>query len=809
MRDAGRSRLLQAAGTLASVLAQASATLGRAVAALRASLVPDRRGWPVMPLLALGTTTLLIALMAMETHAEPIRLALIGAIGLAVAAIAAGFGQRDAPPAGDAREIDRFQALSDRLEKGIEKLKDLQWELTDNETRYRDLLDSQNDIITRVDTRGRLTFVNRAFCRTFAVEAGEVLGTPFRPEVLQRDGEQREAPEQGRRQRFEELVLTADGARWFAFEQHAISADDGSVREIQLLGRDVTEQRRIQSALAEARDQAEAANRAKSRFLAAMSHEIRTPMNGILGMANLLSETELSAEQRSYVIAVDHSAKNLLTIIDEILDLSKIEAGKLEIHSAPFPLDECLQSVVELMGPRAREKRLDLAWRLDPDLPRTVIGDETRVRQILLNLLGNAVKFTDSGGITVRVLRGASAELPMPGDGSPEKPRRLCLEMEVADTGVGIAENLIQNLFAEFEQADDAVRRKRTGTGLGLAISRRLARAMDGDIEVESTLGVGSVFRARMVLLAQPGARPVLPAPRDRRARLVLLVSNRIQQRTIMQETLQSLGVASEVSNRETAAAALARARRSGLAFDTLIADVEEGPEAVGLLISEACAEGQRQPRAVLVVDQPGGSRLEAFKSVGCDAYLVRPVRPASLVTQLDLDEICAEASALGVEAAARTITGSRLLTMPRGRRILLVEDNDINALLARRMSEKAGCIVHHAPSGPAALDWCAHLLGVSDTVDLVLMDIHMPEMDGFETAGRVRRLFAACGRVAPPIVALTANAFAEDRKRCLEAGLDDYLAKPFDRTELEALLQKWCATEQSPRDGSIDGYAA
>ncbi len=427
---------------------------------------------------------------------------------------------------GDSPQIDRFQALSERLEKGIEKLKDLQWELTDNETRYRDLLDSQNDIITRVDTRGRLTFVNRAFCRTFDVEAGEILGTPFKPEVLQHEGDSRGLSEPGRRQRFEELVLTADGARWFAFEQHAITGEDGLVREIQLLGRDVTEQRRVQTTLAEARDQAEAANRAKSRFLAAMSHEIRTPMNGILGMADLLSETELSAEQRSYVKAVDQSAKKLLTIIDEILDLSKIEAGKLEIHPAPFPLDECLQSVIELMGPRAREKRLDLAWRLEPDLPRTVIGDETRVRQILLNLVGNAIKFTDAGGITVRVRRGGPDTPVLPSELAPQGPHHLCLSIEVADTGAGIAPHLIASLFAEFEQADDAIRRKRSGTGLGLAISRRLARAMDGDIEVDSALGVGSTFRARLVLLAQPGSRPVLPTKTERRARLVLLVSS-------------------------------------------------------------------------------------------------------------------------------------------------------------------------------------------------------------------------------------------------------------------------------------------
>ncbi|MGE4187452.1 MAG: ATP-binding protein, partial [Hyphomicrobiaceae bacterium] len=778
----------------------------RLQATLRARLA-SRSG---AALLVVGGAFLVIAIVLMEVPLAPTHMALIASVGLTGAALVTALISRPPPPFGASREIDRFQALSDRLEKGIEKLKDLQWELSDNETRYRDLLDNQNDIITRTDTRGRLTFVNRAFCRTFGVEAGAVLGTPFQPEVVQHDGEPRSIPEPGRRQRFEELVLTADGARWFSFEQHAITCDDGTVREIQLLGRDVTEQRRVQSSLAEARDQAEAANRAKSRFLAAMSHEIRTPMNGILGMVGLLTETALSPEQRSYVDAVDHSARNLLTIIDEILDLSKIEAGKLEIHPAPFFLDQCLQGVIELMSPRARERGIDLAWWVEPHMPRTVIGDETRVRQILLNLVGNAIKFTDTGGVAVRVRRGAlSVALPTQPSEGPDAAEPVCVEVEVTDTGDGIAADQIHNLFAEFEQADDAIRRKQSGTGLGLAISRRLARAMDGDIEVESALGRGSVFVARMVVLAHPAARSVLlPLPNRRECR-VLLVSSRVQQRALMQETLSSLGIPSEIATLETASATMLRAREAGMSFNTLVTDVEDGAIAVGRLIAAARLAEGRAPRSILVVDHSGRSRLESFKSVGCDAYLVRPVRPISLLTQLDLGcQLSVTASSEPGEPLALPLAGPRL-PVSRGRRVLLVEDNEINALLARRMSEKAGCLVHHAPSGSAALSWCEDLLSSGESVDLVLMDIHMPEMDGFETTRRTRRIFASSGRLAPPIVALTANAFAEDRKRCLEAGLDDYLAKPFDRSELEALLEKWCAAERAPRDGSLGGFAA
>ncbi len=754
-----------------------------------------------------GSGSLFAGLLVGEVPLLAAVLCLVAGLSLAGAGIvAARLGLLGAPS--QAGDVGRFRQLGEHLERGIERLKDLQWELSDTEARYRDLLDSQVDIIVRRDTQDRLTFVNRAFCRTFAVEAAAVLGTSFALEVLEQVG----APavsldEAGRRQRFEQLLRTADGPRWFVFEHLAIAGGDGTVREVQIIGRDVTEERRTQAALAEARDQAEAANRAKSRFLAAMSHEIRTPMNGILGMTSLILETPLTSEQRSYVAAVDHSAMNLLTIIDEILDLSKIEAGKLEMHPAPFHLDECVQSVVELLAPRAREKQLDLAWRLEPDLPRTVIGDETRIRQILLNLIGNAVKFTDRGGIAVRLLRDDRAG-PL-GVGvdrcDPENP--IGLVIKITDTGAGIAPDRLQILFTEFEQADDVVRRKRSGTGLGLAISRRLARAMEGDITVESTVGNGSTFAVRLVLGAEGCGRSVLTLPVTARPRLVLVVSRRQLQREMMQETLLSIGIASEVTTPESGPAAIERARRDGVPFDAVLADMEDGAEAVVTLVGQARAAAPSPLRAVLVVDQPGGARLESFRAVGFEAYLVRPVRPASLLGQLDQTR-----RLLAPVRAAEPSDAAASLSAPRehARRILLVEDNDINALLARRMSEKAGCTVHHAPGGPSALQFCAQVLDGDDAaIDVVLMDIHMPEMDGIEAARRIKRLYAARGVAPPPIVALTANAFPEDRKRCLDGGLDDYLAKPFDRSELEALLDRWCPAEASSRSGRIGGKAA
>jgi PAS domain S-box-containing protein len=700
----------------------------------------------------------------------------------------AGAASRPHGPASRLREIDRSRSAQKRLENDIERLKDLQWELRDNEARYRGLLDSQTEVISRRALGGELTFVNQAFCRTFGITSKAAIGTAFSPVLLEGpDTPALNGNDGSRRRRYEQKLATAAGGRWFAFESYLTDTADGAAPEVQCIGRDITDQRAQQMALAAARDQAQAASQAKSRFLAAMSHEIRTPMNGILGMSALMLDTDLSPEQRAYAAAIDRSARTLLGLIDEILDFSKIEAGKLEIKAQPFNLDECIQSVIELMAPKAHEKGLELAWRIAPDLPRRVSGDAARVRQILLNLVGNAIKFTQAGGVAVRVEGRMSSTVPTLATANVE------LAIAVSDTGPGIGPEDMPSLFVEFEQNDNVTSRKSGGTGLGLAISRRLARAMGGDIDVDSSRGSGSTFTARIVLQTVAGARPVLARPADAMAhkRVLVVLADGVERR-VLSETLESIGVSTVGACGHEAEAVIDGAQQGEAPFDVVLVDANLGVQRGGELLAYARARTIRCLRGVVLIGMSGRTTLAPFRAAGFNAYLIRPVRPVSLVTYLFGTEPVQPSHS----DERPTVTGDiQQESSTWQRRVLLVDDNDINALVAQRMLERLGCDVTVARHAREAVAICAHASeGAEPNFDLILMDVHMPEIDGFEAARRIRELYRSTDRKAPPIAALTANAFAEDRQRCLDAGLDDYLAKPFERSEIEALIDRWCS---------------
>ncbi len=757
------------------------ARLGRALGKLGSDTLSGVALAPALGLLA--AAFILVSLAALGSAVTLALLPLVLGVAILVALIAA---RRER--AGNAR----VATLADRLDQSLESLKDLQWEVRERETRYRDLLDHQDDVILRRDADQKLSFVNDAFCRTFGLTRDAALGQAFRlpvvsaerdaPAAWPRDGEER-------RSHIVELI-TAAGPRWFVWEDFVIADAGGRMSEMQSVGRDITEQRAAELQLAEARDQAMDASKAKSRFLASMSHEIRTPMNGILGMTGLLLDTELSPEQRTYARAISSSAKTLLSLIDEVLDFSKIEAGKIELRPAPFEIADAAQGVIELLAPRARDKGLEIGWLAAPELPKTVIGDEMRVRQILMNLMGNAIKFTEAGGVGLTLQRAP---------GGAAQGDQTILRFAVRDTGPGVPLDAIDRIFAEFEQAEQGPARRHGGTGLGLAISKRLVDEMSGRISVASVPGAGAIFTVDLPFTVSPGVAALGASwPKPAAGEKVLVVLDGAIEAGLICDLLVAMGAAVARVRLKDAERIATSAVATGVPFTALLTDrsaVQAGAaRLIGLL--GPGREARRPPRAVVLIDPAERNDIPSFRAEAFNFYLVRPVRPLSLLTQLfgDLDDMADQA----IEAGSPVRRAFPMSPAEgKGASILLAEDNDINALLACTVLEKSGARVVRVRNGVEAVARAGNELARSNGkgFDLVLMDIHMPDMDGVEAARRIRALYPDDARPAagrPPIVALTANAFAEDRDLYLAAGLDDYLAKPFERADLAALFARW-----------------
>jgi signal transduction histidine kinase/CheY-like chemotaxis protein len=556
----------------------------------------------------------------------------------------------------------------------------------------------------------------------------------------------------------DEQVVAADGPRWLAWRDVVVWAEKAECAEVQSVGRDVTERMETERALAEARDAAEAASRAKSRFLATVSHEIRTPLNGILGMAELLRDTPLTPEQSTYVKATKTSGDALLSLIEEILDFSKIEAGKLELDLQPFALTALVEDVVELLGPRAQAKGLDIASDVDERLPARVLGDATRLRQVLLNLAGNAVKFTETGGVSVIVEAG----------GGPDE-----IAFEVHDTGIGIAPEQQARVFHEFEQADGGLARRFGGTGLGLAISRRIVERMNGRIAVESKPGKGSTFRVTLPLPAAGAADDTAFAPPDLTDHAILIVATPTVEASLIKGRLTRWGATVTRANADLARDVLAQRR-----LDAVLIDHSIGADAAADIAAAASAVEQR-----IVLVTPGERhRLPTLKEAGFTGYLVKPIRAASLKGQLV--EAPGESAAADTEPAIPAKAGAS-----RPLAVLVAEDNEINALLTRALLSRLGHRPTMAGDGATALERWHEARNNNTPFDLVLMDVHMPGIDGLEAARRIRAAEAGGDAPRTPIVALTANAFAEDRDTCLAAGMDGFLVKPLDHERLEAAL--------------------
>jgi PAS domain S-box-containing protein len=655
--------------------------------------------------------------------------------------------------------------------------------LSREEARMRLLLESTGEAIYGVNNKGEWTFCNHALLQQLGYGSQQdLLGRNIHDVIhhTRRDGTPYPREECSQLQELqagsklhigEELLWRSDGSSFEAEVRCHPLIEDGARLGAVITFIDITERKKAQRALEKAKEDAEAASRAKSEFLANMSHEIRTPMNGILGMTMLALETNLDAEQRDYLTTVKSSGESLLTLLNDILDLSKIEAGKLDLEITDMSVEDCIEEAVQPLAIRAREKAIELVWDASNDIPEVIRGDATRLRQVLINLVGNALKFTIEGQVAVcaKVLESTQED--------------LLLEFTVTDTGIGIPREKHREIFEPFAQADTSTTRRYGGTGLGLSICQRIVALMGGRIWVESVEGRGSQFHFTMKAsrskahegrVSLPGLKKISEGPS------VLVVDENKTNRELVERLLERWemkSLSAETANK--ALELLVKARRAGEKISSILIDQNmRGRGGFALLEAIRASEGPDVP-VILAHSRPmdAADRIRCEK-LGVMRTILKPFRRSSLYEALQ--DAHAGPDGKQPRAPEKPAQGS---SPPL--RVLLAEDNEVNQRLISRLLERMGHRVTIAENGQMAVR-----LWSEQEFDLVAMDMQMPMMDGLAATEEIRAREKNSGRHVP-IVAMTANAFDEDRERCRQAGMDGYVAKPVSAKAIETEIAR------------------
>lgn len=665
---------------------------------------------------------------------------------------------------------DKARVLAARLER----LEDQSWEIRESEERYRSLTEAFGDVVVHRNLEGQVLYANDAFQQVFGdnyiTHPTKTVNSFYLEPVAIGEPIHSECGSDTTMARDIQLD-TQKGPRWFSWLDLAVRDKDTGHSAIISVARDITERKEYESTLENARQRAESASQAKSRFIATISHEIRTPLNGILGMAGLLRDTKLDPSQRTYVTAVETSGKALLALIEDVLDITKIEANRLDITPEPTSIQALVEDLAELLANPAHEKNIDIESHVATNVPLEVMVDRGRLRQVILNIAGNAVKFTEKGGVVIKV-----SSLPVePGSD------RTQLEFIIQDTGPGLSKSDQQRIFEEFEQTDDGSNRRHNGAGLGLAISKRIIEKMGGEIALESKLGQGSEFS---FTLSVPTAGPhKKPAQLERPAgcSTLLLASQTIAISAIAQLIEDCSCTVKMCSSPGEAQSAILEAEENGHPIDTIIVDPGLLLDPASL-IKDIAATTTRSPRVIALVNPAERTTVEQLLDVGFDGWLMRPVRAKSL------DDVLSGATVADRPPgnSVRTEKIEEIRDEIPALNILLAEDNPINQLLARTLMERSGHNVTTAGDGQTAVDaFQASIQPSATPFDLVLMDLHMPDMDGFEAMENIRAMESTLNRDHVPILVLSADEQRDIRQTALNIGAIGFVSKPIDAEQL------------------------